>query len=183
MLIVLSNFFKSIIDYISRIFKNTRGVRILKCKVDEKGRKIVVFQVLGSFHSEEMEYNDYKNGLIYDTEPSDVELVAIFFHCNNFEKYKIYSFDPINGIISICDSLHKNIINITSENWPESIKYIKNMNNSEAQHVVHSIVNFELNNYIFNQNEAIDSTEIDSEYLDLESLKYSNVIKMNFKDI
>lgn len=166
----INNFFK----YIRNVFKNTRGIRILRCRVDENGKKIVAFQALGSFHSEEMEYCEYKNGLIYDTEPSDVELVSIFFHCNHFEKYKIYCFDPINGVISICDSFQKNIANITLENWSESIKYIKHMDNSEAQHVVHSIVNFELNHYIHNQND-LESTELQVS----EELENSNLIKIN----
>ncbi len=171
MMLILCKHINNVLKYISTVFKNTRGVRILKCKVDEKGRKIVVFQALGSFHSEEIEYCEYKNGLIYDTEPSDVELVSVFFHCSNFEKYKIYCFDPINGMVSICDSFQKNIVNITSENWSESIKYIKYMTDPEAQHIVHSIVNFELNNYINNQNE-IDTVEF-------EELENSNLISIN----
>jgi hypothetical protein len=171
MLLIFCQHINSILIYIRNVFKNTRGVRILKCRVDENGKKIVVFQALGSFHSEEIGYCEYKNGLIYDTEPSDVELVSIFFHCSNFEKYKIYCFDPINGIVSICDSFQKNMVNITSENWSESLKYIKYMTNSEAQHIVHSIVNFELNNYINNQNELESVTS--------EELENSNLIKIN----
>ena len=94
-----------------------------------------------------------KNGLISDTEPSDIELDLI------------------------CDSFQKNIINITTENWSESIKYIKHMNNSEAQHIVHSIVNFELNSYINNQNEF--KSKISEELEVSEELENSNLIKIN----
>ena len=68
-----------VINSIKNFCKNTRGVRIVKCRVNSDGKKIVVFQALGSFHTEDMDYEDYKNGLIYDTEPYDVELAAIFF--------------------------------------------------------------------------------------------------------
>ena len=38
----------NVLKYIKTVFQNARGVRILKCNVDERGRKIVVFQSLGS---------------------------------------------------------------------------------------------------------------------------------------
>lgn len=175
-------YLKKIINFFINTLKNTRGVRILQCRVDENGKKIITFQALGSFHSEEIEYDEYKKGLIYDTEPSDVELVSVFFHSSHFEKYKIYCFDPINNSISICDYYQNNIVKITSDNWNESIKYLKHMKNSEAQHIVNSIVNFEINNYINSQEELLFNNieeNLDTNYLDLDELEISNVIKIN----
>ena len=179
---LISTKIKQIINFFIHILKNTRGVRILQCKVDEKGNKIITFQALGSFHSDEIDYDEYKKGLIYDTEPSDVELVSVFFHTNNFEKYKIYCFDPINNSISICDYYQNNIVKITSDNWTESIKYLKHMKNSEAQHIVNTIVNFEINNYINSQEELLFNNieeNIDKNYLELDELENSNVIQFN----
>lgn len=134
-----------VINSIKNFCKNTRGVRIVKCRVNSDGKKIVVFQALGSFHTEDMDYEDYKNGLIYDTEPYDVELAAIFFHSFNFDKYKIYSFDPINQKISICDSTQKNVIEIDSSNWLNSVQYFKKMDTAQLKHVLNILVNFEVN--------------------------------------
>lgn len=141
------NKLKLLIEYLKDIFKNTRGIRIVKCKVDENGKKIVEFQALGSFHTEEMEYEEYRKILIYDTEPIDVEKACIFFYANSFEKYKIYSYDPINSIIEISDKKMQNIIKITSENWKESVKYFKHMKNSDIKQIINSISNFETNNF------------------------------------
>ncbi len=137
-----------LLNYLKELFKNTRGVRIIKCKVELNGKKTVVFQALGSFHSEEIDYDDYKVGLIYDTEPSDVELAAIFFHSFNFDKYKIYSFDPINKKISICNSLQKNVVEINSDNWLDSVQYFKKMETEQLKHLLNTIVNFEINKLI-----------------------------------
>ena len=148
--------FKPFIEYMKDIFKNTRGVRIVKCRVDENGNKIVEFQALGSFHTEEMDYEEYKKILIYDTEPIDVEKVALFFYANSFKKYKIYSYDPINSIIEISDINNtQNKIQITGDNWAESVKYLKYLGNSDLKHVIQSISSFETNS-VYNSCEEND---------------------------
>lgn len=140
-----------VINCFKEFFKNTRGVRIIKCRVNSDGKKIVIFQALGSFHTEEIDYEDYKNGLIYDTEPSNVELAAIFFHSINFDKYKIYSFDPINQRISICDSFQRNVIEIDSSNWLNSVQYFKKMDTGQLKHLLNMLVNFEINKLTSNE--------------------------------
>lgn len=178
------NKLKLLIEYLKDVFKNTRGIRIVKCKVDENGKKIVEFQALGSFHTEEMEYEEYRKVLIYDTEPIDVEKACIFFYANSFEKYKIYSYDPINSIIEISDKKMQNIIKITSENWKESVKYFKHMKNSDIKQIINSISSFETNNFYnsYEYSNIIDEKiQIISENETIENnlSEKSNVININ----
>lgn len=164
-----------ILNNLKDFFKNTRGVRIIKCRVNSDGKKIVIFQALGSFHTEEIDYEDYKNGLIYDTEPVDVELAAIFFHSFNFDKYKIYSFDPINQRICICDSFQRNVIEIDSSNWLNSVQYFKKMDTGQLKHLLNILVNFEVNkltneSYLEDKNDINDS-ELSANVVNLKHYK------------
>jgi hypothetical protein len=56
------------------------------------------------------------------------------------------------------------------------------MKNLEAQHIVNTIVNFEINNYINSQEELLFNNieeNIDKNYLELDKFENSNVIQFN----
>ena len=76
----------------------------------------------------------------------------------------------------------KNIIQITADNWTESVKYLKYMENSDIKHVIQSISTFETNS-VYNSLEDSDifidsEIKLNQENENTTQPEISNVISM-----